>query len=252
MDLRLVVLDYPKLVLNREVVRKIFSDLTLAKQQNFERASETYVSMGPLDMISTHCLMYDQSELYTPKIVGGIRACWGNRARYHRLRLPIEDYITSAPIEYRKSFERFRAERPTLVDVNAGFADPDYTFAKTGVKITEMLYFALVQFIVRKGFDHWVGATNEKFKASRWAQLTGTSQDGMIFTHPLVQDPHKLLLMETLNYDWLWDCSQRYADVISDRLEILPLEYPNKETVISVAEANRLIDDKHGLLKAAA
>ena len=252
MNLRLVILDYPKLMLAQDRVRRIFGDMVIAKQQNFARTSESYVSMGPLDMISTHFLIYNQNELYHPKIIGAFRCCWGNRTQYHKLRLPIEDYITYAPIEYRKEFEKFRVPRPIVVDANAWFVDPDYTFSKTGLKLSEMLYYALVQFIVRKGFDHWVGATNERYKASRWALPTGTTRDGMIFTHPQVQDPHKLLLFETLNYDWLYDCSKIYFDLMDNRFEFTPSKYPMHEALLTVGEVLKVIESRRTRLATAA
>lgn len=236
-QLRLLILDYPKLLLNQDDVKKAFSDMLIVKQQNFERASKKYVSMGPLDMISTHFLAYDQTHIHTPRLVGGVRVCYESRAKHHQLRLPVEDYISYAPLDYQKKFERFRSTRPNLVDTNAGFIDPDYTYSKTGMKILEMLYFSLVLFIIRKGFDHWVGATNERFKASRWAMPTGYTEDGMVFTHPKVSDPHKLLLFERLNYEWVLECSATYNEWIEKREEHVPPQYPESEILLTADEA---------------
>ncbi len=240
-NLRLVILDYPKLMLDQDAVRRAFADMIVVKQKNFARTSESYVSMGPLDMISTHFLIYDQTQVYEPRLAGGFRCCWGNRTRYHKLSLPIEEYITYAPIEYRKKFEEFRSTRPVIVDGNAWFVDPEYTYSKSGLRLSELIYTAFVQFIVRKGFDHYVGAANEKYKASRWAMPTGYTRDGMIFTHPKVPDPHKLLLFEHLNYEWLYDCSMKYAEFISQRVEVKPETYPTPETTMSVEDAVELI-----------
>ena len=244
-NLRLLILDYPKLMLDQEIVRRSFADMITIKQTNFARTSESYVSMGPLDMISTHFLIYDQCQLYNPKLIAGFRCCWGNRTQYHKLNLPIEEYIAYAPIGYRKKFEKFRATRPVIVDGNAWFVDPEYTYSKSGLLLSEMIYTAFVQFIVRKGFDHYVGAANERYKASRWALPTGYTEDGMIFTHPKVPDPHKLLLFESFNYDWLFRSSTKYAGVISQRAELLPTGYPIQETILSVDDAMALIEERH-------
>ena len=75
----------------------------------------------------------------------------------------------------------------------------------TGIPLSEIGYFMLVSHTLKRGFDHWVGATNERFKASRWAELTGDSPQGMIFQHHHVSDPHKLLLIEPLNYNWAFE-----------------------------------------------
>jgi len=240
-NLRLVILDYPKLNLGLSEVRKTFGDILATKQVNFDRASNRYISMGPLDMISTHFLIYDQSNIYMPKIVAGIRLCYSDRAKHHNVPLPIEEYISYAPVEYQKKFDKFRKGKSVIVDNNALFVDPHYTYSQTGLKLSEILYFALVQFIVRKGHGHWVGATNERFKASRWGLPTGFAEKNLVFTHPKVPDPHMLLLVEPLNYQWLNECTELYRGVIDNRVEIVPKPYPINETLMSVEEVTEFI-----------
>jgi hypothetical protein len=219
--LRLVILDYPKNGCDSPVVRKIFGDMVFTKQVNFARSSDSYVSMSGLDMISSHVLIYDQFDLAAPKLIGAARICYRSRADKHQLRLPVDDYIDFVPPEYRIKFKEFSSEHKELVDANAWFVDPEYTFSNTGLKISEMIFFGLLQFMVRKGHTRWVGASNEKYKASRWALPTGTTEDGMIFKHPKVPDPHKLLLFKSLNYDWLTECTERYHELLNNSYEVL-------------------------------
>lgn len=224
-NFRLVILDYPKLIIRDEATQIAFKDVICTKQINFERASELYVSMNSMDMISTHYLIYDVTNLYKPKLVLAIRTCYENRAKRHKLSLPIEDYIGYAPPIFRKKFELFRQRVGCIVDCNAHFVDPDYTFSKTGLNLSEISYFALMTFIIRKGHGNWVGATNERFKASRWALKTGFCEEGLIFTHPKVEDPHQLLLIDKFNYDWLRMCAAKYGNFVSSALEILAPNY---------------------------
>jgi hypothetical protein len=221
-NFRLVVLDYPKLTLEDETTKRVFADMIQSKQLNFVRASENYVSLNSMDMISTHYMIYDIKNFYRPKQVLAIRTCYEQRAVRHKLKLPIEEYIDYAPRAYQEKLQRFRSSVDGLVDCNAHYTDPDYTYSKTGINLSEIAYYALVMFILRKGFNNWVGATNEKFKASRWALKTGFCEDNLIFTHPKVEDPHKLLLMGEFNYDWLTECTKKYSNFVRNAVEMLP------------------------------
>lgn len=222
-NFKLIILDYPKLTLSQPTTQRVFSEMAISKQLNFERASTDYVSLNALDMISTHYLIYDFANPFAPKPVLAIRTCYENRARLHKLNLPIEDYIPLTPTEYQKKFYNFKHEiNEPLVDCNAHFVDQNYSYSNTGLNLSEIAYFALIVFILRKGYGNWVGATNEKFKASRWAMKTGQCEDGLIFTHPKVEDPHKLLLVTNFNTAWLNECHKLYGHILKDAYEITP------------------------------
>ncbi len=241
-NLRLVVLDYPKIQIDNPQAKQLLVDMIQSKQKNFERADENYVPMNGLDMISTHFMIYDCTDMYNPKPVLAIRNCYGDRTQKHKLKLPSEEYILHAPKEYQERYYQFKEEKKFLVDCNAWFVDPSYSYKNTGLRLSEIAYFMLVSHTIRRGFDHWVGATNERFKASRWAELTGRSPQGMIFNHPQVDDPHKLLLIDPIDYDWVLKTYQMNKDLYSNRYEVRSEK--NEEFYMSESEFENYLYSK--------
>ena len=129
-----------------------------------------------------------------------------------------------------------------MVDCNAWFVDPQYSFKKTKLRLSEIAYFVLVLDTLRRGFNHWVGATNEKYKASRWSELTGSSPQGMLFTHPEVKDPHKLLLVHPFDYHWLYKCFEKYGTLYRLRMDIRPSRELSGENSLKDGELYSLVE----------
>jgi hypothetical protein len=241
---RLVILDYPKTTIRNSDTKQALSDMLCAKQANFERSSLRYVPMSGLDMVSTHFLIYDVTNLFSSKPILAIRTCFEQRVKSHDLTLPIDEYISIAPESYQQKFERFRRNNFPLVDCNAWFVDPDYGFSKTSTSLSEIAYFMVITFILRKNYSNWVGATNERFKASRWASKTGYFEDGLIFTHHKVKDPHKLLLIDSFDYQWLHSCVQKYGHLLEQAYEIFPETMPDGETLLPLKQIFEKISNK--------
>ena len=242
-NFKLVILDYPKLMLDSSSVKKTLSDMIMNKQINFKRACSSYVSLNAQDMISTHYLIYDVTNIFEPKQVLAIRTCYQSRSFRHKLSLPSQDYIQYAPESYQDKFKLFMGRVGNVVDCNAHYVDEEYTYAKTGINLSEVAYYALIMFILRKGLSNWVGATNERFKASRWASKTGFFEDGLIFTHPKVEDPHKLIMIEKFNEEWLLDCHDKFGFFIKEALELVPHSIES-EILMSYDEALKNITTK--------
>ena len=115
-NLRLVVLDYPKLTIHSQDTKNCLADMIQAKQINFERSDVNYVPMGGLDMVSTHFLIYDMENIYKPKIVLAIRNCYEDRTLRHNLRLPSQDYIGSAS-QVQRAYNGFKRKSSCLSTV---------------------------------------------------------------------------------------------------------------------------------------
>ena len=129
-NFRLVILDYPKLIISDEKAKKVLADMIQAKQINFERSCQDYVPLSGLDMISTHFLIYDTTDIFEPKLILAIRNCYEDRTLRHHFSLPSEEYIKFAPEEYQKAYYEFKKNKEVLVDCNAWFVDPDYSFRR--------------------------------------------------------------------------------------------------------------------------
>jgi hypothetical protein len=232
-NLRLVVLDYPKLTIQSAETKKILADMIQAKQINFERSDANYVPLGGLDMVSTHFLIYDTTDIYNPKVVFAIRNCYEDRVRRHNLTLPSEEYIKHVPENIREEYFQFRKKHSVAVDCNAWFVDPDYTYSKTGLTLSDIGYMMVITHIFRRGFNHLLGATNETFKASRWLENVAVLPPGLLFEHHVVKSPHRLILASPFKLDWLLNCFDKYGEYYYNRLEVAPIKELSKEETLN-------------------
>ncbi len=204
------------------IPKNIFADILQTKQLNFERTVENNIWFGPQDLVSTHVLVYDQTNIYNPQLVLAIRVCYQQRSIKHLLQLPIEQYRDSLPLIGQKNLKEYWADKPNLVDCNAWFVNPDYSFSSTGLKLSELAYLAVVLFIRRRGLNHLCGCTNEKYKASRWAKPIGPHYDIAMFEHPTIPFPHALLLFKEFSQEWVEKNYPIYKPFFDAAFEIVP------------------------------
>ena len=115
-----------------------------------------------------------------------------------------------------------RQKKGSLVDCNAWFVDPEFSHANSQLNLSEILFFALCLDILRLGKDHFIGATNERYKASRWVAKVGSFPDNLTFKHPSVPDLHKLTLVGEFYPEWLKACWSKYVELIDNRFELTP------------------------------
>ena len=241
-NLRLVVLDYPKLIIRDDKAMKILADMVQAKQINFERSDETYVPLGGLDMISTHFMIYDTTDMLSPKPILALRNCYEDRCKKHNIPLPIDYYIEHTPPEMKKKFLEFKKNKPLIVDCNAWFVDPNYSFKATGWPLSDIGFFMVAMHIFRRRLDHLVGIANERFKASRWVEPIGEFPKGMLFKHPMVGVDHLLILLEPFNKDWFVESYKKYGELFKKRYEVAPDNSISKENLLSDIEMEKLIE----------
>ena len=233
-NFRLVTLDYPKNLVGNETAMKLFIDMIRSKQAGFERTDKNLVTMDSLDAISTHILIYDTQDIFTPKPVAAMRICYENRTKRHNQLLPIEKYSKALPPEGIQRLATFKENKPILVDCNAWFVDPGYTFSKSGLALSDLAFFSTILFIMRKKFNHVAGCTNERYKASRWANHIGNIVEPVMFIHPSVPDPHRLMLIDGFSQDWLLQCFDKYRGIINNIFEVTPKAVFIEEPLLSV------------------
>lgn len=220
--LRVAILDYPKLQLENTEAAQLFSDMIRQKQMNFERTSKSFVVMDKNDMIGTHFLVYDTADLLNPKLVGAIRNTYEVRAKEHGVPLPIDNYASALSEEGQKSLAAFRKKKGQLVDCNAWFVDPAYSKSQSNFNVSEILFLSVCLYIYRLGYDHFVGAGNETYKATRLVEKVGTFQDGLTFIHPAVRSLHKLTLVTEFHREWLFSSWKKYGALMEDAYEVIP------------------------------
>jgi hypothetical protein len=84
-----------------------------------------------------------------------------------------------------------------------------------------ILHWIVTLHLRRLGYDHWIGATNERFKASRWLSDIGTFPEGTIFNHPYFPSPHKLVTMEGFRDAWMLSIWEKYSALVKNRYELI-------------------------------
>lgn len=222
MQFKLVVLDDAIKQLESNEVKKLFNDLITIKQLNFSNTSESYISMDKHDMCGTHFLIYDVENFLNPKLVLAIRTTYRSRAKHYNLSLPFDVYYEYLDDFAKKEANNFIEQKKDLVDCNAWFVDPKYSKKNSGLDLSEIAYAGICTYLLREGFDHFVGCTNEKYKASRWLERVGEFPKQHMFFYPAVECDHMLILMKNFDFNWLQQCFEKYRDIISHSLEYRP------------------------------
>lgn len=220
--LRMVILDNAKAQLDNPIAKKIMSDVVFIKQKNFLRSEPNYVVTDKHDMIGTHYLIYDTTELLEPKLVFAIRTTYLNRAEQHRIDTPLLSLVSRLELPLQRAFHQFHDRHKNIVDCNAWFVDPGYSKKNSGLNLSDLGYLMVCTHILRMGENHFVGCTNEKFNASRWLEHVGSMPKGLIFEHPAVKSPHMLILMENFNMPHFAKIYEENKDIVEEIYEVLP------------------------------
>lgn len=222
MVLRAAILDYPmKALESQPMAGRMLGDIIKSKQIGFFKTSTDFVVMDKHDMIGTHFLIYDATDVYNPRLVLAIRNTYEERCKRHGVPLPIDGYIHLAGGKAEQLLKDLRQKVGPLVDCNAWFVDPDYSKKNSGMNLSEFAFLMVTTFIMRMGRSHFVAATNEKYKASRWIRLAGEFPEGYSFVHPAVPDEHCLELVSRFKTDWMAKAADEYRDLLVNAQEIL-------------------------------
>ena len=232
---RLVLLDYAKNQLENPLVQKILGDLIVVKQKNFERTDENYVVVDKHDMIGTHALVYDTSNLYEPKLIFAIRLTYEERALKHRLKTPLQELIPSLDNKCRERLIEYCNQHTQLIDCNSWFVDVNYSQKNSGLRLSDIGFVMVCLHLIRMKFDYMAGCTNEKYKAHRWLENIGGFSKEYTFTHPVVPDEHMLVLIEKFNLPYIQSVYRSNKALFDSLLEVTPknANYSNIAETIS-------------------
>lgn len=232
---RMVILDNAKAQLENPTAKKIMSDIVFVKQKNFLRSDPNYVVTDKHDMIGTHYLIYDTTELLEPKLIFAIRTTFLTRSQQHRIETPLMSLVPQLELSLQDAFNRFHDRHKDIVDCNAWFVDPSYSKKNAGLNLSDLGYLMVCTHILRTGANHFVGCTNEKFNASRWLEHVGSMPKGLIFEHPAVKSPHMLILMENFNLDHFTKVYEDYKEIVNETYEVLPVPENGGENLTTFA-----------------
>jgi hypothetical protein len=225
-NLRLAIVDYPKILIKNNTAHQMISDMLKEKQLNYERTDINYVPFSSLDMISTHFYIYDTTDIYSPLQIVAMRMTSEKRCIKHKLDLPYKSYAHKLTGETQKNFNEFRKYQ-NIVDAGSMCVHPNWTAKNIGISLIDIGYFMLFTHIIKTGQHNMMATTNERFKASRTLYPVGEFNKLNHFNHPMVDDPHLLVLFENINSDWLKKSMENYHYLYENRVELVsqdPLE----------------------------
>ncbi len=226
-NLKLVVFDYPKYLQKNKINRQIMSDLLETKEDSFETVDRRYVSVGSLDFIGTHCMIYDVSNIFTPQLILSVRIIQQDRVHLHKLKMPSEEYTDLLPPKVLLNFNKYKSQHSNLIESGGLFIKSSHSFKNTGLPIVEIGMMMIVNYLLKCNTHHFIAATNTLVKASKWVAPMGVCQEVYYFTHPQVQQAHELFLFEDFNYRWISDMHEKYFSLWLNRIDIRPekMEY---------------------------
>lgn len=246
-NFRLVILDYPKLHLSNPDTKRILMDVIVAKQKGFERTDEFYVPNDRHDMIGTHFLIYDVTNPFQQKLIFGIRVTYEERTKKHKARLPIIEIESHFNDTLKSEFKEFRTRYPELVDCNSLFVDNEYTFRSKGIKLIDIGYSMIIYHLTRMGKTHMIGGTNEKYKSSKWLRNFGQFKSDLYFKHPVVQDQHMLVMLESFNLVYVNSVYTENKDLFDNLIEFVPEQLELKKIHEIYGQVQQQIKDGRGL-----
>jgi hypothetical protein len=243
---RLFILDYAKKQIDDPLVGKILSDVLVSKQINFWRASADYITLDKHDMIGTHYLIYDTSNLFQPKLVAGIRSTYEVRAQQHQMQTPIRDLLPFLPENCKTAYSEFHSIYPLTADCGSLVVDSNYTFKKTGLKLIDICYAMIYIHVSRMGYGNIIGCTNERFRSSRWLENIGSYKEGLEFIHPQVSDPHLLIMIENFNVPYLKSVCTANESLFKNIQELVPknADYTDIKSAVNTYIFDRDIEAK--------
>lgn len=194
----------------------------MLKQKNFERTDPNYIVLDKHDMIGTHSLIYETTNLFEPRLVFAIRLTYEDRTQRHKLKTPLQELMPHLDSNCQRAFQTFKSQYPLVADCNSWFVDEEFSLKKTGLRLSDIGYTMVFLQVVRLGINHIAGCTNEKFKAHRRLENIGTFKKGYEFLHPIISDPHMLILIEKFNTAYIKSVYESYKDLFDNLFEITP------------------------------
>lgn len=221
-NFKLVILDYAKEQMDNPLVQPLLSDLFMVRQKNFERTDPNYIVIDKHDMIATHALIFDTTNLYHPKLIFAMRITFESRAKIHKLRTPVQDLSSFFSSECQTSLTNFLKRKDTLIEVNSLFVDEDYSFKNSGLRLSDIGFTVACLQANRMGYNHFVCCPNEKYKAHRLVENIGRFDETFLFTHPIVQDPHMLILVEEFKKPYIKTVYESNRWLFDNALEVSP------------------------------
>ncbi|HWU42600.1 MAG TPA: hypothetical protein VN132_04145, partial [Bdellovibrio sp.] len=147
------------------------------------------------------------------------------------IETPLMSLVPQLESTLKNAFQKFQKKHPDLVDCNAWFVDPDYSKKNSGMNLSDLGYFMVCMNLLRFGYDHFIGCTNETYHASRWLDPIGNLPRGLFFEHPVVKASHRLILMDQFNLAHFADIHKQYKNLIGEIYEVFPASAPAHQSL---------------------
>lgn len=221
-NFRLVILDHAKLQLDKPVTKKLLADMIVAKQKNFERTDEHYITIDKHDMLGTHVMLYDVTDLFEPKLIFTVRVTYQERAEPSKIKTPMQDLYPDLNDICKTALDAFLKKYPLLVECNSLFAEPGYSPGRTGINMTDVGFAAACSYVLSLGYNYFMACPNAKFKTQKFVEKFGSFPQDYKFVHPKIPDPHMLVLLENFNLPHIWEVYDKHKSLLDNMLWVTP------------------------------
>jgi hypothetical protein len=225
MNLKLMVLDnYAEILANQKTCdagpRRILGDIFELRQKCFAGVRNTFLNLDSNDLCATHMVLYENSQVYAPQLIAGLRICWETRTKYHQIKLPIIERLEEINPQFKEEFAQYRKENKYLVNPNMLYVTPDLGFNKTQIPLCEMLIWAMTHWVRNEGYNGYCTVINDDFKTSRWFQNYGDWNQNLDYMHPVLLRKHKVMLVNSIYDDFLKRGELKFGNLFEERGEI--------------------------------
>lgn len=225
-NFKLVIMDYTLKQNQLPLAQKLLNDIIFVKQKNFERTDPNYIVMDKHDMIGTHFLVFETSDIYDPRLIYGTRVTYSSRAKTHKMKTPLQELRPHLGSEAQQALLEFASQNPELIEVNSLFVEDGLSARKSNMHFADIGFAMIYLHLARLGFGHFAGCANEKYKAHRLVKDIGFLKNnrGYEFEHPVVQNPHMLVMIEKFNVEYLNSVILKHLNLFENLLDVVPAE----------------------------
>lgn len=221
MHLKIKVVDFLRDLLWNSEARNTYMDILGLRQVCFSESSPGGLFLDPLDLISVHLAVYS-TELNQSVLVGASRILPQSRCEAHGVSFPLEEIVRTWSPAHRQAFDGYRAHVGDMMNIGYLCVNTQFRSAHGGFRLADVLSWLSARWVSRMGESNLCFFLNQKYRMERWIQPIGPWPALPPAVHPVVKEPHNLVLMRKINANYFQNKTD--LEPLLDEALILPVE----------------------------
>lgn len=220
--MKIKVLRDLKGVLTLPAAREAWCDIVELRQRLYGSQSPYALILDKYDLIADHIVLYSD----TGTAMAYVRSVTSLTCSERRQPLPIEAVVSALPERLSEHYRQFVNARKIAANMSYLCLDQGFRPELKGIKIIDLMtWFALRA--SGHPFDSlaYCATPNMKYKLREWLEKLGTSiSRGDSFVHPVVPEPHELVLIPEIRAEYWREKAESYAEFWDNAEWIVPAE----------------------------